>query len=469
MKIAHLLPTYPPEFHGGIEMYTEATCSALQRLGEECVVIAGSERRAAAGAVDTGEHAGVRVHRILRRPGENYAVDVSFPTVMEKLPDLLESERPDVAHVHHWMNLDSEIVALLTRHGIPAVVTLHDLFSTCPRFFRVVDGQFCERSFGFEACIPCGSGLYVYETHDFELELAVRELALRRELALARCVIVPSESQREFVERVLPEAARMTVLPHGNARSLPARVEPLDRPGRLRLGFWGNLVDSKGPRVLLEAVRGLGRSADLELHFWGGSPDPAFRARLEELATGLPVTFHGSFTPDDLPAIGRQIEVAVFPTLCFESYSFVLDEALLLGLPAIVSDRGALSERVGDAGWTVPAGDSVALAARIEQLLDHRDELVARGASAALRRPSTIEAHARCLRDVYREAIEIGPPSELPPERFRMTQFVTRLGGEIPDPLSSAAIDEILLELRGRYRRIIPPPPTDMTTGEITS
>ncbi|MEQ8767697.1 MAG: glycosyltransferase [Planctomycetota bacterium] len=462
MKIVHLLPNYPPEFRGGIEMYTEAVCAELRGVGEDCLVLAGSERRADEGAIDWGEHEGVRVARFLRRPGENYAVDLSFPSVREQLESVLRDERPDVAHVHHWMNLDTELVALLTRLGIPALVTLHDLFSTCPRFFRVVDGRFCDKRFGFEACIPCGSGLYVYETHDFELELAARDLALRRELGLACRVIAPSRAQEQFVEEVFPGACEAHVLPHGNARSLePASAGEAAVSGPLRIGFWGNLVDSKGPQVLLDAVRRLSNPSAAQVHLWGGTPDPGFAARLQELADGLSVTFHGKFGPKDLPAIGRQVDVAAFPTLCFESYSFVLDEALLLGLPAIVSERGALEERVGEAGWTVPPGDAAALASLLERLTVDRGEVASKAAATRGQKPWTIGEHVDALRDLYREAIERGPQERLDRSSFQRSELVEKLGEALPEPLTSAAIDQVLKDLRSRYRRIIPPPPTE--------
>ena len=58
--------------------------------------------------------------------------------------ELLESHRPDVAQVHHWKRLTRNLVAVAMRRSVPCVVTLHDLFATCPKDFRLRDGGVCD-------------------------------------------------------------------------------------------------------------------------------------------------------------------------------------------------------------------------------------------------------------------------------------------------------------------------------------
>jgi flagellar biosynthesis GTPase FlhF len=95
--------------------------------------------------------------------------------------------------------------------------------------------------------------------------------------------------------------------------------------------------------------------------------DPAYQQQLHALAQDLTVTFHGAFKPTDLTRL--DLDVAVFPGLLHESHSFVLDEAFQLGLPVIVSSRGAPAERVGSAGLVFSAGVLGDLVAKIEALL----------------------------------------------------------------------------------------------------
>ena len=82
-------------------------------------------------------------------------------------------------------------------------------------------------------------------------------------------------------------------------------------------------------------------------------------------------------------------------------------EAMALGIPVVVSNRGALPEVVGDAGLLVAPDDARGLAAAIETVL--RDparaaEMSARGLERAA--GFTWDAAARGLRD----ALDLLPP-----------------------------------------------------------
>lgn len=180
-----------------------------------------------------------------------------------------------------------------------------------------------------------------------------------------------------------------------------------DRP--LRLAYWGYLVDFKGVHLLLEAVRQLKDPLAVEVYLSGPAPDARYFEYLQRLADGLAVTFTGEYQPTDLARL--DVDMAVFPSLAYESYGFVLDEAIQLGLPAIVSDRGALVTRVGKAGLIFSAGDARALASRIQEVLDTpsllRDMRQRLPSSPS---PSMME-HARALETVYQEAIWVTPPS----------------------------------------------------------
>ncbi len=65
--------------------------------------------------------------------------------------------------------------------------------------------------------------------------------------------------------------------------------------------------------------------------------------------------FHGAFSPEDIP---KDLDLAVFPSICVESYSFTVDEALSRGIPVIVPSIGAPSTRPKWPGGTLESGDA---------------------------------------------------------------------------------------------------------------
>ena len=94
----------------------------------------------------------------------------------------------------------------------------------------------------------------------------------------------------------------------------------------------------------------------------------------------------------------------IVPSLAAETFSLVAVEAQAAGLPLIVSNVGALPERVEDGvnGILVPPGDVAALAAAIEQL---RDPAEVERLGASVRPPLTVRKHAARVRLVYEEVL----------------------------------------------------------------
>jgi GT2 family glycosyltransferase len=256
---------------------------------------------------------------------------------------------------------------------------------------------------------------------DAEVQQAIelRQAHIAGELSLARCLLVPSETHRQFLSRLLGiSLGHLRVLPHGSIIHLsphPDNKQPPRFPHRpLRLAYWGYLVHHKGVHLLLEAVRQLKDPSAVEVYLAGLAPDAQYFAYLQELAEGLSVTFEGEYQPADLAHL--DVDMAVFPSLAYESYGFVLDEALQLGLPVIVSDRGALAARVGEAGLAFSTGDSSALAHRIQQVLDTPSLLEhMRQRLPSFPSPSMLE-HVQALEAVYWQAMRL--PAQKPASVF---------------------------------------------------
>lgn len=66
------------------------------------------------------------------------------------LERLIEKERPDIAQIHLiWGQLTPSVLGVLRRHGIPAVLTVHDYRVICPAYvLRDGSGRVCEQCRG---------------------------------------------------------------------------------------------------------------------------------------------------------------------------------------------------------------------------------------------------------------------------------------------------------------------------------
>lgn len=374
MRILQIPHGYPPEFVTGTERYVEALSRGLVEAGHRCFVLAGTVRRESCQGLVTVMQDGVAVTRVVSGSREiDHWTQYDNAEAEILIRGYLEMLRPDLVHVHHWLHLTGNLVAICKELGLPVVVTLHDAWATCARIHRVLNGEtLCTKPPSETVCTPCVPRHPWHSDEEVASEITIRQEWVERELRLADRVITPSLAQKSLVERMLrlPEG-RIQVVPLGTPSSMvvPHTARAPGYPERrLRMAYWGAIKPEKGVHVLLEAVRRLSDPSAVEVHLFGIIETPKYQQRLLELASGISVTFHDSYHSDDLA--GVELDLAVVTSFYHESYSFVLDEAFQLGLAVIVSDRGALPERVGPGGLVFPAGDAAAVAQHIQALLD---------------------------------------------------------------------------------------------------
>lgn len=374
MRILQIVHGFPPACVGGTERYTEAAAWGLARKGHTSIVLSGSEEIRPIPTITTEDRDGLSVATYFGSiPNPVHWSPPYRPEAEQTIIRYLKDVRPDVVHVQHWPRLTINLVAICKSLGIPTVITLHDLWSTCPLGYRLRwDRQFCLDPFSTAPCVTCVHRRDGETDEEIAAALTVRERLVAEELRLADRVLAPSEALKEFLMTLLPDedGVRIDVLPHATTGTLsPRRIASMNPPPvPLGLGYWGSLAWWKGPHLLLEALHYLPNPRMVEAHLFGEAVEPAYLDQLNSLAEGLAVVFHGAFRPPDLSRAAFQ--VAVFPSLCFESYSLVLDEALQLGIPVIVPDRGAPAERIGSAGLTFKTGEARDLARQIQRVIE---------------------------------------------------------------------------------------------------
>lgn len=466
MKVLLVAHGYPPELVGGTESAVRALAHGLVRHGHEAVVVAGTLQheqgfRRSLELDQAGEHE-IRVHKIHRADlyFDHWQKSASARASLA-FRDVLREERPDVVHVQHWIRLSRDLVHRAALERIPAVVTLHDLWPTCLVTFRVKpeSGEFCEVKLAPSPCIRCAAQVPPRTPWiSFEAQgiaLLERSADIARELELARAVLAPTRAHAEAVARFLGlarEKLELRVVPHGRDLALRPRA-PLPPPaqhGRLVLGAWGHLYRLKGLDRVLGALRRLRDSSrvelhgvelhGVELHVAGGEPEPAFAREVHERARGLAVKFHGPYAADELDRHPvSAVHAFVSGTRAHESWGFVLDEAVALGLPLVLPESGAYAERLraGEGALFYRPGSEEELAAVLERLLAEPglwDELRRRLPAPRAFTPSA-EDDVRAHLEVYEEARRAGPPRDVRavPERERLWQAAEDAWGrELP-------------------------------------
>jgi len=418
VRIALVTQHYPPHFEGGTEAVVRAQARELAALGHQVLVVSGTDRPHEGDDVLRETVDGLPVAFLPRVPDEPYDLTLVRP----RLAALVRREvaRAELVHVHHWSTLSSAVVRLAGgRPGEarrPLVTTLHDLFTTCPRFFRVpvAPVEACPPPGDLGPCVRCvavdAPGVPVQALAQ---GLAARRVGFAGELAAAAAVVVPSASHRDRLAPFFDPALPWRVVPHGLGRALP-RVADLPSwrgAGPLRVLYLGHRVEVKGVRDLVQALCALpgAMRRRVELHLLGAEVQPGFDAELAAEAGDLALRFHSAYEPEELPERVATIgpHLAALPSRVAESYGLVVDEALALGLPTWVADRGAPRERVGEAGLVLPAEDPAAWTAAFGRIFDRPDRLEVQRARVP-RQIRTAADAARELEALY-EALLLRP------------------------------------------------------------
>lgn len=138
----------------------------------------------------------------------------------------------------------------------------------------------------------------------------------------------------------------------------------------LRFGFLGPHTHHKGLHVLMDAWRDsslLQSRATLLIRCYG-KHTPHIREFSQRFSS---VTLDGPYTPNALVRILQDVDVVVYPQVCFDNSPLVLLESLHAGKFVVASDLG------GPRGWIrpckngvlVPPGDAAGLRAVLERLV----------------------------------------------------------------------------------------------------
>ncbi len=375
MKIALTCPNFPPEFTGGTERVSFALAKSLQARAQELLIIAGSDRLHAGEDILREEHAGLSICRLPRNSSEEYGLDLRRPRIQRLIDEILDREGIQVLHVQHWATLCTGLLRSARSRGIVAVATLHDMWTACPRFFRRPPaGIHCPREDGRDACLPCADQNLALGQERVAALIQERDRDMQAELAAADAITVPSQASADRIRRHLPWSNEIQVVPHGLLEAVAHEKSQPRVEAPLRIGSFGNLVEEKGIALLPEALAGI---PGVELHLFGPFLEASFRELVEKRSEELGVSLHchGSWSSGDRhPALS--LDLALFPSLCEESYGLVVEEALAHGVPVLVSNRGALGERIGVGGRVVSIGDVAFWADAIRDLVENPHKLV---------------------------------------------------------------------------------------------
>jgi glycosyltransferase involved in cell wall biosynthesis len=361
MRIALVTSRLARDTRGGAERYAE---DAARSLAEHHDVL-----------VLTGSKAPLDGIQVVRLPGLPYheagsgtpsarvlwhARDQWRPAVHATLIRELKRFRAEVVATHEPQGLSAAVFTAVAARRLPHVYTAHDLNVLCARTTMTREGRFCGGR-----CLSC------------LVQRGIRGGALRLDvsalIAVSRYIL-----QRHVRARVVPPERAVAIRLGAGASSSRLRAPTKE----LTLGFIGALSPHKGVRTLLAAFA----RADptWRLNVAGTGP---LRADVEAAVRSNPrISYCGYLEGHEKEAFFDSLDLLVIPSEWEEPATLVAAEALVRGLPCVVSARGGLPETpesrmfrsgnpeelLGALEWFIGDPDRIAAASRA--LIARRDE-----------------------------------------------------------------------------------------------
>lgn len=187
-------------------------------------------------------------------------------------------------------------------------------------------------------------------------------------------------ANRDYFRRFGTSDARLHFVPHCVDAAhfrLTADVAERARQKRIALGlsgkfvflFAGKLVPDKDPAGLLDAFIAAGIPESALVLVGEGSERAALVAKAANYRDR--VHFLPFANQSEMPSVLAMADVVALPSRgMYETWGLIVNEAMHLGIPCVVSDRvGCQRDLVtdGETGWTFPAGDPDALAATVQR------------------------------------------------------------------------------------------------------
>lgn len=258
---------------------------------------------------------------------------------------VLKSLNIDIIHINHLINHSFDLIEVANKLEIPYIVNIHDFYYICPSIHLLNNCyEFCNLN-----CIKddwtCNTLKIKNSAHLKNIVETWRKHAYGL-LKNSYLNVVSSNSTIDLYKKQYKNLENFKLIEHGRDFEKHESLKEAPNKFPIKIAFPGHLTPHKGS-FLIKEIKKYDKDNKLQFHFLGTSIPS-----LNEFGIN-----HGRYKRDEFYKTIQKINpsfIAILST-CPESYSHTLSEAWNVNVPVIVTNLGALKERVSktNGGWIV--------------------------------------------------------------------------------------------------------------------
>ena len=328
------------------------------------------------------------------------------------LRHIFNTFRIDLIHVQHLIGHKLDIFTVAKEQNIPVITTIHDYYYVCPMIHLVDENNICcICDISLDKCKKCISRSMKLP-EDFILDW-------RREFgnALNTCdqVVFPTKSVSDLLSRYYDiPAEKKVIIEHGLKIEATSDMDQYHFNDKFHIAFIGGLSQIKGREIFYKLARSNDLREKVKWSIIGISDIHSAPAYYQEDNIHIYGMYDGF---NELRQIyeNDRIDLVILPTICPETYSYTLSEAWALGVPAVVSNLGALKERVEKTGggWIVDSLDYISFKLKILKILNSKEDYLKKKQAVKQITLKTTDEMAHDYMEIYNKLLHSSKPVNL--------------------------------------------------------
>jgi glycosyltransferase involved in cell wall biosynthesis len=378
MRILILTALYPPLGYSGHDERCRQVAEALSRRGHRIQVLTSNHRKPPMGGVDeVGVFRQLFLHDRVNDGGvlgtcyrETFDYERSNART---LYERMDHFKPEVVYVWNQTGLSKSLLFSLQAQEIPMVYDLHSFwlgecsFESDPWYYWWRQNKSLRSSF-YRVCLNLIG----------RPRRGLRQIPIGEpvDLDLSNAYVCSRSLRDELVAAGVPRAESLPIIvPALNSNNILSKIDY--QP--VRKFMWaGRLSRGKAPELALEAVGILKRRGTrVSLDYFGlGDPSErkAMRERIDSSGLSDCVRMLG-IRPGELAQYYQAYDALLFTSRCKDPFPMTPQEAILSGLPCVLSKDGGIQEVVkdGEAAILYEADNATALADAMVRMMDLPD------------------------------------------------------------------------------------------------